>query len=139
MSAKLNRVGTIYLPVTNIDRSQKWYVQHLGAELKHLDEDKAIIDLAGQSFFLIKSKSDQSANFIDENGIKRFILTFEVDGENALSELREDFMRRKMPVGEIEDRGHAGKNFIFADPDGNLFDVWSELSPAFKQSTRIES
>lgn len=139
MKDKLNRVGTIYIPVTDIDRSQKWYVQHLGAELKHLDEEKAIIDLAGKSFFLIKSKSDQSANFIDENGIKRFILTFEVDGESAISELREDFVRRKMPVGEIEDRGHAGKNFIFADPDGNLFDVWSELSPAFKQSTRIES
>ncbi|WP_455662692.1 VOC family protein [Pradoshia sp.] len=130
MIEKLNRVGTVYIPVTDPDRSQKWYIQHLGAELKHLDEAKAIIDLAGQSFFLMKASAEQSANFIDGNGDRHFSLTFEVDGEKVLSELHEDFIRRKIPVGEIEDRGHAGKNFVFADPDGNLFDVWSELNPA---------
>ncbi len=133
MAEKLNRVGTVYIPVTDPDRSQKWYIQHLGAELKHLDEAKAIVDLAGQSFFLMKASAEQSANFIDGNGDTHFSLTFEVDGEKVLSELHEDFMRRKIPVGEIEDRGHAGKNFVFTDPDGNLFDVWSELSPAFKK------
>ncbi len=131
MAEKLNRVGTVYIPVTDPDRSQKWYIQHLGAELKHLDEAKAIVDLAGQSFFLMKASAEQSANFIDGNGDTHFSLTFEVDGEKGLSELHEDFMRRKIPVGKIEDRGHAGKNFVFTDPDGNLFDVWSELSPAF--------
>ena len=134
MNEKLNRVGTVYIPVTDPDRSQKWYTQHLEAELKYLDKEKAIVDLAGQSFFLLKSAADQSANFIDGDGNNHFILTFEVDGEKALTNLHEDFTRRKMPVGEIEDRGHAGKNFVFADPDGNLFDVWSELSPAFKKT-----
>lgn len=134
MNGKLNRVGTVYIPVTDPDRSQKWYAQHLEAELKYLDKEKAIVDLAGQSFFLLKSAADQSANFIDGAGKNHFILTFEVDGEKALTNLHEDFTRRKMPVGEIEDRGHAGKNFVFADPDGNLFDVWSELSPAFKKT-----
>lgn len=134
MRGKLNRIGTIYIPVTDVERSQKWYVNHLGGELKHLDEEKAIVDLAGHSFFLIHSNAGQTSNFLDKKGKKQFILTFEVDGEKALTDLHEDFQRRKMPVGEIEDRGHAGNNFVFADPDGNLFDVWSVLSPAFKQA-----
>jgi hypothetical protein len=40
-------------------------------------------------------------------------------------------------VGEIEERGHAGKNFVFEDLDRNRFDVWSELSPSFKEGTNI--
>ncbi|KMY45520.1 glyoxalase [Bacillus sp. FJAT-27916] len=139
MNEKLNRVGTIYIPVTDPDRSQKWYVNHLGAELKYLDKEKAIVNLAGLSFFLLKASAGQSVNFTDINGEKRFILTFEVDGERALTDLREDFIRRKMPVGEIEDRGHAGRNFVFADLDGNLFDVWSELSPAYRKTPLLSN
>jgi len=37
-------------------------------------------------------------------------------------------------VGKVENRGHAGKNFVFYDVDGNKFDVWSELSPIFKEN-----
>jgi len=42
-------------------------------------------------------------------------------------------MDKQIKVGEIEDRGHSGNNFTFYDLDGNKFDVWSELSPAFKE------
>nr|WP_197140727.1 hypothetical protein [Lysinibacillus sphaericus] len=35
---------------------------------------------------------------------------------------------------KVENRGHAGKNFVFYDVDGNKFDVWSELSPIFKEN-----
>ncbi|WP_282033209.1 hypothetical protein [Metabacillus indicus] len=35
-------------------------------------------------------------------------------------------------VLQIENRGHAGRNFIFHDQDGNAFDVWSELSPSYR-------
>ncbi|EKN66486.1 hypothetical protein BABA_15292 [Neobacillus bataviensis LMG 21833] len=40
---------------------------------------------------------------------------------------------KDMRVGEIENRGHSGRNFVFYDEDGNKFDVWSELSPIFKE------
>ena len=44
-----------------------------------------------------------------------------------------EFLNKKeVSVGEIEDRGHPGNNFVFRDLDGNVFDVWSELSPTFK-------
>ncbi|MEK4760051.1 VOC family protein [Viridibacillus sp. FSL E2-0187] len=131
MNNKLIRVGTTYIPVTNVDISAKWYVNNLGAVLSYQDEEKVILNLANQSFFLVKAEENQSSNFIDINGNKCFSMTFEVNGLNALEELHSFFMGREMQVGNIENRGHAGRNFVFADLDGNKFDVWSELSPNF--------
>jgi catechol 2,3-dioxygenase-like lactoylglutathione lyase family enzyme len=133
MSEKLTRVGTTYIPVSDVELSSEWYISNLGAELSYKDGDKAIINFANQSFFLIKSKAGQSANFIDFYGQERFSLTFEVNGLAALEAIHKDFSEKGITVGEIEDRGHSGRNFVFYDLDGNKFDVWSELSPLFKQ------
>ncbi|WP_108670951.1 VOC family protein [Peribacillus acanthi] len=133
MSGKLLRIGTTYIPVSNVDLSSYWYVNKLGAELSYKDEDKAILNLANQSFFLVKSNENQSANFFDIHGNERFSLTFEVNGLKALEAIHRDFKQNGINVGEIEDRGHAGRNFVFYDIDENKFDVWSELSPKFKE------
>lgn len=133
MKEKLIRVGTTYVPVRNPNFSATWYVENLGAEINYQDEDKAIINLANQSFFLVKTLKGESANFTDYKGNERFCLTFEVDGIDMLYKLHEEFKGQGIKTGEIEDRGHAGENFVFSDPDGNMFDVWSELSPAFKK------
>jgi hypothetical protein len=85
----------------------------LGAVLNYQDEDKAIVDLANQSFFLVKSQQDQSANFLDINSQERFSMTFEVNGLKALETIHEDLIEKKMRVGEIENRGHSGRNFVF--------------------------
>lgn len=133
MSEKLLRVGTSYIPVTNVELSTEWYVNHVGAELSYKDDDKAILNLANQSIFLVKSNKDQSSNFFDIYGQERFSMTFEVNGLSALESLHNEFVSKEMRVGEIEDRGHQGRNFVFFDLDGNKFDVWSELSPIFKE------
>ncbi|PFD34974.1 glyoxalase [Bacillus cereus] len=137
MKDKLLRVGTIYIPVTNVELSSKWYVNKLGAELSYKDEDKAILNFANQSFFLVKSQANQSLNFFDFCDEERFSLTFEVNGLNALESIHSDFIKKEIKVGEIENRGHTGKNFVFYDLDGNKFDVWSELSPIFKEKYLI--
>lgn len=131
MSKKLIRVGTTYIPVKNVQHSAEWYVNKLDAELSYQDTDKAIINLANQSFFLVKASEGQSSNFLDYKGEKWFPLTFEVDGMTALQELHKELSEKEVRVGEIENRGHIGRNFVFYDPDGNGFDVWSELSPTF--------
>ncbi|WIY59606.1 VOC family protein [Bacillus arachidis] len=137
MKEKLLRVGTIYIPVTNVELSSKWYVNKLGAELSYKDEDKAILNFANQSFFLVKSQANQSLNFYDFCGKEHFSLTFEVNGLNVLESIHSDFIKKEIKVGEIENRGHPGKNFVFYDLDGNKFDVWSELSPTFKEQFLI--
>lgn len=134
MKNQLIRVGTIYIPVKDPSSSSEWYKEKLGAKLNYLDNEKAILNLADVSMFLVKSK-DQSSNFIDSNGVERFVLTYEVDGLEALAAIHADFKEQGIMVGEIENRGHEGRNFVFHDPDGNKFDVWSELSKEFKLRT----
>lgn len=132
MNEKLLRVGTTYLPVTEVEQSSEWYINNLGAELNYQDHDKAILNLANQSIFLVKSKEGESSNFIDIHGNERFSMTFEVNGLKALEAVHKDFKGKKIRIGEIENRGHAGRNFVFYDLAGNKFDVWSELSIEFK-------
>lgn len=131
MNNLLIRVGTIYIPVKNPASSAEWYKEKLGAKLNYLDDEKAILDLADISMFLVKAVG-QSSNFFDVNGTERFVLTYEVDGLEVLTSIHSDFKERGIEVGEIENRGHAGRNFVFYDLDGNKFDVWSELSREFK-------
>jgi len=137
MGEKLLRVGTTYIPVTNVILSSEWYVNKLGAELSYKDQDKAILNFANQSIFLVKSNENQSSNFFDIRGNEHFSLTFEVDGLHALEAIHKDFKQNEIRVGEIEDRGHSGKNFVFYDLDGNKFDVWSELSPIFNKLSNL--
>lgn len=132
MKNQLIRVGTIYIPVKDPANSSDWYKEKLGAKLNYLDDEKAILNLADISMFLVKAE-DSSSNFFDTSGAERFMLTYEVDGLEALASIHADFRERGIEVGEIENRGHAGRNFVFYDPDGNKFDVWSELSREFKE------
>ena len=60
-----------------------------------------------------------------------------MNGLNALEAIHKDFIEKEIKVGEIENRGHIGRNFVFYDLDGNKFDVWSELSPIFKEKYLI--
>ncbi|GIO23824.1 VOC family protein [Oceanobacillus sp. J11TS1] len=133
MRGKLLRIGTTYIPVTNVEQSSEWYVNKLDAALSYRDEEKAILNLANQSMFLVKSDENQTSNFIDVYGQERFSVTFEVNGLESLEALHEDLIANEVRVGEIENRGHSGRNFVFYDLDGNKFDVWSELSPDFKE------
>lgn len=134
---QLVRVGTTYIPVSDVQKASIWYQEKLNAKLNYEDEDKAIVDLAHQSIFLVGSLEGESSNFQDRYQNKRFSLTFEVDGISDLNELRDHLLHQGVVTGEIEDRGNNGLNFVFSDPDGNLFDVWSELSPKFKKAFKV--
>ena len=133
MNSRLVRVGTIYLPVKEVDVSANWYKEKLGAEISYIDNTKAILNFADQSFFLVQAPPSESANFKASNGEERFSITFEVDGLNELQTIHEEFNKKQINVGKLENRGHAGRNFIFQDLDGNKFDVWSELSSEYKE------
>lgn len=93
--------------------------------------------MANQSFFLVKAIEKESSNFFDYKGNERFSISFEVNGILTLEALHKDFIDKDVRVGEIEDRGHSGSNFVFWDFDGNQFDVRSELSPDFKEKYNL--
>ncbi|QPQ30581.1 VOC family protein [Lysinibacillus sp. JNUCC 51] len=133
MSETIIRIGTTYIPVSNVELSCEWYVSKLGAECSYRDSDKVILNFANQSFFLVRSMNNQNSNFIDCYGKEHFSITFEVDGVSALETIHKNFRDKGITVGEVENRGHAGRNFVFYDLDGNKFDVWSELSQTFKE------
>lgn len=137
MKNQIIRVGTIYIPVEDPRESSNWYREMLKAKVNYLDGDKAIMDMADISLFLVKSQG-QTSNFTDINGEERFLLTYEVDGLEVLEALHKEFKDRGIKVGKIENRGHAGRNFVFYDLDGNKFDVWSELSPLYKARLEVE-
>ncbi|WP_436372345.1 VOC family protein [Cytobacillus sp. BC1816] len=125
MSQKLLRVGTVYIPVRNVMDSLNWYTEKLGAAESFRDEKgkMAIINMASQSFFLLEAPEEESFNFKDSDGRLRFCLTFEVDGITELENLHRELLEKEVNTGPIENRGHPGRNFVFSDPDGNIFDV----------------
>lgn len=133
MSKFIKRVGTTYLPVTDPETASLWYQSKLGAVENYQDENKAILDFAQQSIFLVKAPSGEKNSFRDIMGNEHFALTFEVDGYEQLKEFHAFLKENNVEVGEIEDRGHPGNNFVFYDLDGNKFDVWSELSSTYKE------
>ena len=132
VSPIIKRVGTTYISVVNPEKSSLWYQEMLGAVEKFRNIDKAILEFADQSFFLVKAKKGERSGFLDIYEQEHFTLTFEVNGIDQLIEFNNFLQTKGVRVGEIEDRGHPGNNFVFYDIDGNMFDVWSELSPTFK-------
>lgn len=137
MNNKIFRVGTIYIPVSEPEKASEWYQENLGAKENFKNEEKAIMDFANLSIFLVKTKEKEKLNFTDVNGNEHFSVTFEVNGVPELESLHNIYKEKGMNVGEIEDRGHTGRNFVFYDLDGNKFDVWSELSQDFKEKYDI--
>ena len=131
MDSKIVRIGTVYIPVQNLTAATDWYVKHLGAVVSYSDEDKSILNFADASFFLVKARDGERNFFYDVLEKKRFPITFEVDGLGDLITLQQQLEVGGVNVGEVEDRGHAGNNFVFEDLDGNVFDVWSELSRTY--------
>ncbi|WP_404451546.1 VOC family protein [Virgibacillus necropolis] len=138
MKGKLHRVGTIYIPVSDPGKAAEWYREKLDAKENFRNDEKAIMDFANQSFFLVKAKSSEKLNFTDDKDNEHFTVTFEVNGLMELEKLHKAFMKKGINVGDIEDRGHPGRNFVFYDLDRNKFDVWSELSPDFKERYQID-
>lgn len=122
----VKRIETIYLPVSNPNKSAEWYVKHLGLKLLAPVEQhstQAQLGLASnQSLFLIQTKDKTNANFIEVNGNEQCVLTFEVSNfEHLYKELKESGVN----VTAIEDNADCGMNFYVYDLDRNKLDIWS--------------
>lgn len=130
------KVGGIFIPVTDIEKSTDWYVNFLGAK---------IIDSWGEGvgFYLpngtaqlalVKVESPQATEFTIQGSRKNSYYNFVVDD---IDMAHQHFKNNGIPTTEIDDLGGM-KFFDFYDLDGNPFSVVNEVegSPYHSDNVR---
>ncbi|MGF7013939.1 VOC family protein [Ornithinibacillus bavariensis] len=123
------KIGGIFIPVTNLEQSKKWYEENLGVvkidEWQEDGEDHGVDYLFPKDtkgLTLIKVESPQPTEFTIKGKRKNVYYNFVVDQiEVAFQQLR----AKGIETTEIMDYG-VMKGFDFFDPDGNSFSVVSE-------------
>lgn len=134
-------VTCIYVPVNDVYESIKWYQKNLGYQPAHRDRvepgmETAVLNLPDRNGnmpspglrqvvpALFLHKSDE------EGGRLRFAWTLDNGRPHAMAcfitprieELYERF--KENGVNIIGERMTSGPNITFADPDGNIWEVW---------------
>ena len=120
------KVGSIFIPVTDIKKSTDWYVKFLGVKIIDSWEDGAGFYLpAGTTqLALVKVESPQPTEFIIKGEQKNSYFNFVVDDIEAA---HQQFRNNGIVTTEIDDFGGM-KFFDFFDLDGNPFSVVNEVS-----------
>ncbi|WP_245375629.1 pentapeptide repeat-containing protein [Paenibacillus eucommiae] len=125
---RVSEVACINLPVSNVEVSTNWYVNHLGSTIMREPQRfpdgnaNSLIRLgkAGPSVWLRESTEQVSMNFSINSGSNLTI--FELRTEN-MNDFYEQLKRENVNITEIEDHGVCGKTFKIIDPDGNKFTI----------------
>ncbi len=75
------KVGSIFIPVTDIEKSTAWYQKHLGAKKIESWEDGAgfYLPIGSTQLTLVKVESPQSTEFIIKDNQKNSYYNFVVD------------------------------------------------------------
>ncbi|MDR4316665.1 Predicted enzyme related to lactoylglutathione lyase [Niallia circulans] len=120
------KVGSIFIPVTDMKKSTDWYVKFLGVKIIDSWEDGAGFYLpAGTTqLALVKVESPQPTEFIIKGEQKNSYFNFVVDDIQAA---HQQFRNNGIVTTEIDDFGGM-KFFDFFDLDGNPFSVVNEVS-----------
>ncbi len=120
------QVGSIFIPVTDMERSMAWYEEHLG--VKKIDEWEdgvgyALSDGLTQ-LALVKVGSHQETEFTIRGDRKNPYFNFLTEN---IETVHEGFRKHDITVTDIEDFGGM-KAFDFNDPDGNPFSIVDEVT-----------
>lgn len=120
------KVGSIFIPVTDMKKSTDWYVKFLGVKIIDSWEDGAGFYLpAGTTqLALVKVESPQPTEFIIKGDQKNSYFNFVV---NDIESVHQHFRNNDIVTTEIDDFGGM-KFFDFFDLDGNPFSVVDEVS-----------
>ncbi|MCH1639943.1 VOC family protein [Paenibacillus timonensis] len=133
-SYKFSRIGYVYVPTSNIDKSIRWYTDHLEFKLMNKFEDRgsylAVLHHPHQqsiALLLIETESPQRLEIL-RNGNP-----FPIMAMNCPDiEYTHGFLRNKgVEVEELMTLGNGeAKYFYFRDPEGNLLEgAWSIWDP----------
>ncbi|MBX0356964.1 VOC family protein [Halobacillus sp. Nhm2S1] len=132
------QVGSVFVPVTNLEKSKKWYEEHLG--VKEIDSWGGgagfFFPQGSVQFGLIEVSRSQSTEFEINKGEKNSFFNFVVDDIHAAFRQLKD---AGVETTEIQDFGGM-KHFDFFDPDQNVFSVVDEdlNSPFHKENVRTQ-
>lgn len=123
------KVGGIFIPVTNLERSKKWYEKNLGLikvdEWQEEGQDYGIGYIFKDStvgLTLIKVEKPQVTEFSTIGKNKNVFFNFLVED---IMPAYEQLNKNGVETTEIHDYDLM-KGFDFVDPDGNSFSVVSE-------------
>jgi metallothiol transferase len=112
------------LPVTDLDRSRKFYEGVLG--LKVLEQSPRMVFLQSGEDYLILAKGDEPLK-LDSSKNTPVHHAFRVKPEEFRSSI-EDLRKNGVEVFNIEDRNTGvfwGPQAYFLDPDGNKLEIYA--------------
>lgn len=122
--ARLKRIESIYIPVTNSAVSKDFFMKF---KLITLDKVGNVRLASGQTVFFLPTKEPFTTNFIthgwDPDNEEHLMEGFCFEVEH-IRELYTEMKQAGVMVTDINDNGPCGLAFIFQDPDGNRYAAW---------------
>lgn len=129
------RIGGIFIPVTDIEKSTEWYETFLG--VKKIDSWEGGVGLylptGTAQLALVKVESPQPTEFVIEGSQKNCYYNFIVDDIEAAHQY---LKKNDIAVSEIDDFGGM-KFFDFFDLDNNPFSVVNEVEGSSFHSDNV--
>ena len=119
----IKKIGLVWISVSDYKKSEKFFVETLGLQLKNKDVEHGWLEVAGSEDGSILGIGQSQADDAWDPGINA-IITFTVDD---IEKTIDDLKNKGVTVGEImEVPGHV-KLATFTDNDGNQFQLAQEF------------
>lgn len=130
------KVGSIFIPVTDLKKSAIWYEENLDAKkIDHWEGGAGFYLPSGSTQLgLVEVAAPQPSEFVIKGKKKNVYFNFIVEN---IETVHRDLQSRGVATTGIEDFGGM-KWFDFYDPDGNTFSIVDEAEDSPFHSDNIK-
>ncbi|HEX7065925.1 MAG TPA: VOC family protein [Bacillales bacterium] len=117
---QISKIATVEVPVSNLDRSIKWYTEVLDLHLDYKGDQDAMLlfyKKGTPSIFLVETEEADTLSFFNSNtGVTHSVIDFyTADLKGFYGYLKE----QNVEVGSYNADPNGVGGFGFKDPDGN--------------------